>query len=417
MQFSASDGDVVVEGVTIARASNTALYFFNVNGSPTIRDCRITDCMIFGDGSAVNVRHGSPVFERCMFDGNVSTRDGGAIYIGSDPDTVPVFVDCAIIDNTAGTGGGVHVSTGSYREGPTILRCLFSGNIAWESGGAVHQKPRIDIVIGDCVFRDNLAKVGGGVYIEDVAASIWNCVFEQNTAGMDGAGLYVDAGDPDPIEITNCTFVANFAVERGGGLFITGSRGTPRVANCVFRLNGADDGWEMAMDRCEVTVAHSNVEGGHAGVYVGPFASLIWGEGNIDADPRFAAAFDGDYRLQRRSPCIDAADNNALPPDVPADLDGNPRFVDDPETANTGVPGNGHVEVADMGAYEYQPPPCAACDANCDSAVDAFDIEPFIALLVGPSPTPCAPCAGDANGDGVVDAFDIEPFVNCIAGP
>jgi hypothetical protein len=60
---------------------------------------------------------------------------------------------------------------------------------------------------------------------------------------------------------------------------------------------------------------------------------------------------------------------------------------------------------------------CDPCDANCDGVIDAFDIEPFIDLLVNPNPTPCAPCAGDTNGDGVIDAFDIEPFINCLVGP
>ncbi len=55
---------------------------------------------------------------------------------------------------------------------------------------------------------------------------------------------------------------------------------------------------------------------------------------------------------------------------------------------------------------------CDPCDANCDGVVDAFDVEPFIAVLFG-GPQ-CAPCTGDANGDGVIDAFDIEPFVACL---
>jgi hypothetical protein len=57
------------------------------------------------------------------------------------------------------------------------------------------------------------------------------------------------------------------------------------------------------------------------------------------------------------------------------------------------------------------------CDTNCDGTIDAFDIEPFIDLLVSPSPSPCSPNSGDANGDGVVDAFDIEPFIACLVGP
>ncbi len=56
--------------------------------------------------------------------------------------------------------------------------------------------------------------------------------------------------------------------------------------------------------------------------------------------------------------------------------------------------------------------PCDPCDANCDGAIDAFDVEPFITVLLGGGG--CAPCTGDVNGDGVIDAFDIEPFVLCL---
>ncbi len=55
-----------------------------------------------------------------------------------------------------------------------------------------------------------------------------------------------------------------------------------------------------------------------------------------------------------------------------------------------------------------------AADVNCDGAVDAFDIEPFICVLVNPNCLPCSPCAADVNDDGVVDAFDIEPFIDAL---
>ncbi len=58
---------------------------------------------------------------------------------------------------------------------------------------------------------------------------------------------------------------------------------------------------------------------------------------------------------------------------------------------------------------------CEPCDANCDGVIDAFDIEPFIAILTGGQG--CSPCAADADGNGTVDAFDIEPFINCLTGP
>ncbi|HEY3322160.1 MAG TPA: Ig-like domain-containing protein [Planctomycetota bacterium] len=84
------------------------------------------------------------------------------------------------------------------------------------------------------------------------------------------------------------------------------------------------------------------------------------GTGNISSDPLFvnplgadgiAGTEDDDLRLKPRSPCIDAGSNAAVRSGVTTDLDGNPRFVDDPAVADTG---SGSSPVVDMGAYEKQ---------------------------------------------------------------
>ena len=61
-------------------------------------------------------------------------------------------------------------------------------------------------------------------------------------------------------------------------------------------------------------------------------------------------------------------------------------------------------------------------DLNCDGAVDAFDIDPFVLALTDPAGyqaafPDCNILNGDCNGDGVVDAFDIDPFVELLTGP
>ena len=75
-----------------------------------------------------------------------------------------------------------------------------------------------------------------------------------------------------------------------------------------------------------------------------------------------------DYHLQAASPCIDAGDNTAVPPDtadldddgdtaerIPLDLDANSRFVDFPPPGGTGVADPpDYPEIVDMGAYELQ---------------------------------------------------------------
>ncbi|MHC4770157.1 MAG: choice-of-anchor Q domain-containing protein, partial [Planctomycetota bacterium] len=133
------------------------------------------------------------------------------------------------------------------------------------------------------------------------------------------------------------------------------------------------------------TVEYSDVQGGYAG------------PGNIDADPLFA---DADGRLGPGSPCIDAASNPAVPVGIEVDLDGNPRFVDDPCREDTGL---GDLPIVDMGAYEFQ-------DRSCDlDGGDTVGVTDFLALLAawGPCPQPCAPsCPADFDGNCVVGVTD-----------
>jgi hypothetical protein len=75
----------------------------------------------------------------------------------------------------------------------------------------------------------------------------------------------------------------------------------------------------------------------------------------------------GDFRLAPGSPAIDAGNSAAVPADatdldgndntaehIPLDLDGRPRFFDDPKTVDTGIE-SPPLAVVDMGPYEFAP--------------------------------------------------------------
>ncbi len=109
---------------------------------------------------------------------------------------------------------------------------------------------------------------------------------------------------------------------------------------------------------------------------------------------------DNDYRLGSGSPGIDAADNTAVPDGVTIDLDGNPRFVDDPVTEDTGL---GDPPIVDMGCYEFQVAAECPADITDDGVVDVLDL-----LAVLSAWGPCEPdCPEDINDDGTVDVLDL----------
>jgi hypothetical protein len=278
-------------------------------------------------------------------------------------------------------------------------------------------------VIG-CVIADNSAAGlgseagGGGVYNDDFSSpSMVNCTISGNTAAGKGGGMRNRRSSP---LLINCTFGNNIASDEGGGVYTLnwGSAGSPHLANCILSGDSPD---ELVDDGpvADTTVMHSSISGGWSGA----------GSGNIDADPLFVDPDNGDLRLQPGSPCIDAADNTAVPEGITTDLDGNPRFVDDPDILDSGY---GDPPIVDMGAYEFQGAscpwdldddgtvsvvdlldviaswgPCEACpaDFNNDGLVNVVDL---LGLIANFGPCPGVPCVWDVTGDGVVDQSDLQ---------
>jgi hypothetical protein len=215
--------------------------------------------------------------------------------------------------------------------------------------------------------------------------------------------------------VTNCTFSGNSAAVTGGVYSCCGS--IPTVTGCLLWGNMPE---EVSGD---IVVSYSDVQGGCPGA------------GNIDADPLFVDPANGDLRLSPGSPGIDAGLNSAVPEGVTHDLDGNPRFVDDPETPDCQqAPGEcGDPPVVDMGAYEFQALPSCPWDldgdgsvfvtdllllladfGSCDGSPADFDgdgcvtVMDLLALIANFGPCPGAPCPWDVNGDGVVGQSDLQ---------
>lgn len=129
-------------------------------------------------------------------------------------------------------------------------------------------------------------------------------------------------------------------------------------------------------------------------------ADLTDAGGNIDLDPLFVNP-PFDYSVSPLSPCIDAGNSNATGlSGITEDLDGSPRFVNDPEIPDTGLPDAGNF-VVDIGAYEYQIP-CPA-DITENGNVNVSDLLELLATW-----GPCEkPCPSDFNTDGSVNVTDL----------
>jgi hypothetical protein len=308
-----------------------------------------------------------PTIRRCVIRDSHASSFGGGIFCAERSE--PTLVDCTIHNNESsghdidGGGGGIYCHDESK---PTIKGCMISENSATQSyGGGIYCGWYAKANIEGCVIQGNVAtESGGGVDTFFGQPRVVNCCIHGNHA-VRGAGINV--GSFSWPTITNCIIAYNFATESGGGV---NSYGLWDMANSIVWGNIAPDGPQIAVRSTEARVSYSNVRGGMWGVFVADTATLVWGDGNTDANPMFADPdgpdnngltwADNDYHPTADSPGIDAGNNTVnthsadySPVPLPeTDLEGLPRFMDDPSVADTGY---GEPPIVDMGPYEYEP--------------------------------------------------------------
>jgi hypothetical protein len=362
-----------------------------------ISDCSFVGHTAYGLGGAVAVDQGGAAqISDCLFEGSetVGNVDGGAV---GSVDPTPLFVDhCTFLDNHAGGFGG---AISQVTDTLTVVSSDFIGNTAEQDGGAIDSN--LDAIVSHSRFMGNHADDNGGA-VRFCGGRLFNCIFSSNTAAARGGAVTMHSYDGI---ISGCAFWNNNAGSAMSGAVDEphdGSSIVYDISNSVFWGN------EPAQIGSTPTsaVAYCDVQGGWSG------------EGNIDLDPMFVdpdgpdnipGTIDDDLHLLCSSPCIDAANNDAVPEDeldldgdsdttepCPFDLDGNPRCVDDPNVDDTG---HGDPPIVDMGAYEFQ----AGClaDLTHDGTVNVFDLLALL-LVWGEADVPA-----DLNCDGTVNVFDL----------
>jgi len=341
--YALSHSFVEASGCTFTDNSSTvgsggAIFSYNT----VLCDSTFTGNFCADNGGALWIANGS--ITRCTFIGNDSFDFGGAVSLEAgatiNGELIPV-TDCTFIGNNCGQNGGAL----SFTSGPEAIveRCRFEANTANFRGGAIYGlgETESQLRILDCTILGNSTIVEAGALYINTTTEIVNTVIAENSADLEvGGGVLIRDAD---VQIVNSTIYGNSAVTTGGIHHAPSADSTLTVTNCILWGNsdagGTGESSQLASTG-ELVVNHTAIMGLTGG---------LGGTGNIDADPLFADPDNGDYRLSAGSPCIDAGDNTAVPEDITTDLDGNPRFLEIPETPDTG---NGTLPIVDMGAYE-----------------------------------------------------------------
>ena len=193
------------------------------------------------------------------------------------------------------------------------------------------------LVMDGCTIRGN--STPGVVGITTGYAEIHNTEIVDNepTGGVIGIG---EGGTTPTVEMVNVLLADN---ETQGHAVVGHVTGSAMLMNVTATGNDVADNWILFTNGA-MTVANTIVWGnttdiamlGGPGTLVVSYSDIEdgWtGTGNIDADPWFVDAANGDYHLQSDSPCVDTGTPAGAPA---ADIEGTPRDA-----------------APDMGAYEW----------------------------------------------------------------
>lgn len=293
-----------------------------------ITNCIITGCIAsdIGGGASIcySVNNGAITLVNCIMRDNQARYGGGIFYC--------IANNCSLINNTAASGGGgmycgqIYNSTivgnsSSYDGGGilnvTAYNCSISNNFASNRGGGSW-----GYSCSFCIISSNCAAYGGGLAIN---TGITNCLITRNYATVRGGGVEVPYTNGF---LVNCTIVSNTVqnANSGGGIY-----GGVGVTNCIV--------WDNRQNSDGTINNWTPSQGGYRFAYTcvyplpdGPTNVA----GNIATEPMLTNPDNGNYRLQSRSPCVNAGINQDWMTNIP-DLDGRKRI---------------RYGTVDMGAYE-----------------------------------------------------------------
>lgn len=296
------------------------------------------------EGGGIFIDHSSPTIVRNVIRNNAACNGGGGVAVGTGS---PAVVSNVIYGNfQAGCSGGIGGGGISLRHGGSaqVVGNIVRNNTWGGSGGITLFSAGTPVLANNRVFSNiSPGAPGGAIWIvNDSAARFSQNLIYGNQGGEGVAAMYlsVPKGSVGPLLVNNTV-----TSPTGPTVIAIGFDDLVRFYNNVIVA-----GPGQAAVVCDDTFgpftplffANDAYSPGGQGL-TGTCASQAAQNGNISADPMFADASGGNFRLTAGSPAIDAG-NNAAPNLPPKDLDGATRIQD----------GDGDgLDVVDMGPYEF----------------------------------------------------------------
>jgi len=306
---------LTVNGMLIADGTATSPILFTATTSPgwlgirfidapdgnlldnvIVEKGRATGASPFDSGGGIYIQNSNPTISNSTIRDNFAKVSGGGLYLnGSNAQ----LMDNTITNNQAGQGGsayggGIYLSNSS----PELTNNVISSNWIYVAG--TYTTP---YGLGGGIYASQSNPVLRGNLIQG------NAVQGSNQRYARGGALYLSNSDP---ELINNTITDNtvgtggtyYIVLEGGGIYAYQS--DPTIINSILWNDTQEEIFVAdAYVTSNITSAYSDVQGGQTGIVTNSNAVVNWEAGNIDSDPGFTGAANGDFSLQSNSPAVD----------------------------------------------------------------------------------------------------------------
>lgn len=253
---------------------------------------QLTDGPFDRQGGAIRINGGQLTISNCIFENCGTESEGGALAGGAFP---LELIDCSFINNWSdgGAAGAMEIGGGADIR---MTNCRFEGNTAAGADGGAIRIVISSLEARDCVFTDNVARRGAGVFANLSTVRLEGCTFASNTSTY-GAGLFCRAGTT---EVDHGTFSDNSAAN-GSAIQCDAIAGSLAISSSIFAFNRSDEA--IGCGSATITVDHTDIFGNDGGDWVACLSGQLGLRGNLSVDPLFCDRASGDFGLSQRSPC------------------------------------------------------------------------------------------------------------------
>jgi hypothetical protein len=232
--FCHSDPNVICDN----NDANAILDGFTIKGGYANGTSELSEP--WNKGGGMYNYQGSPSIKRCLFEYNWAYDQGGGMYnyYGS-----PTLTDCEFSNNYARQqGAGLCNEMGNS----TLIGCDFKMNKGAKHGGGVYNEYSFATLV-KCSFSQNGSTHEDGGAMTSVYSDLclYDCEFTENQADSDGGAMCNLACMK--VQLFQCSFENNKAGDDGGAIYSFYCWDV-NIVNCAFIDNNAPTGWGGAIN-------------------------------------------------------------------------------------------------------------------------------------------------------------------------